>query len=190
MGFFVRKLDYSSGNGALPWLNEDTYSPLSLPSPSVVLGPNIQLLEKEKKQGKLGHFLELTFSKFQETEDDDDIKKLVEKYLSILKNMLSPNLSSDGIQTVGNYVALGICMSRVESDSGLQIDNKTHPAVLNSMFSLRMDVWKDKELRELFSVNQNFADIIELAIRVGYVSERFKGKLSGHEMFTNFKAKS
>lgn len=190
MGLFDKKLDYSSGNGALPWFSEDAYSPLSLPSPSAVLGPNISLLEKEKKQRKLGHFLELTVSKFQETEEDDDIKKLVEKYLSILKNMMSPNLSSDGIQTVGNYVALGICMSRVESDSGLQIDNKTHPAVLNSMFSLRMDVWKDKELRELFSVKQNFADVIELSIRVGYIAERFKGKLSAHEMFANFKVKS
>ena len=190
MGLFDKKLDYSSGNGALPWFSEDTYSLLSLPSPSVVLAPNISLLEKEKKQGKLGYFLELTLSKFKETEEDDDIKKLVEKYLSILKNMMSPNLSSDGIQTVGNYVALGICMARVELDSGLQIQDKTHPAVLNSMFSLRMNVWKDKELREIFSVNQNFADVIELAIRVGYVAERFKGKLSTHEMFANFKVKS
>jgi hypothetical protein len=190
MGLFDKKLDYSSGNGSLPWLTEDKYSPLSLPSPSVVLGPNIELLEKEKKQGKLGHFLTLTLSKFQENEEDINIKKLVEKYLSILRNMMSPNLSADGIQTVGNYVALGICMAKVESDSGLQIQAKVHPAVLNSMFSLRMDVWKDKELRDIFSVNQNFADVIELAIRVGYIAERFKGQLDAAQMFANFKKKS
>lgn len=190
MGFFDKKFDYSSGNGALPWLSEDAYSPLSLPSPSVVLGPNISLLEKEKKQGKLGYFLELTFSKFQETEADTNIKKLVEKYLSILKHMMSPNLSADGTQTLGNYVALGICMAKVEFDSELQIQAKVHPAVLNSMFSLRMDVWKDKELREIFSVNQNFADVIELAIRVGYIAERHKGKLSESDMFANFRLKN
>ena len=61
MGLFDRKLDYSEGNGALPWLNESEYSNLRLPSSTEVIVPDFKLAEREKKQDKYGHFLNLVF---------------------------------------------------------------------------------------------------------------------------------
>lgn len=185
MGLFDKKLDYSDGNGSLPWLKENNYSPLSLPSSTVVPAPNFSLAEKQKKDGKLGYFLELMEKNFEENRENPDVLKLVEKYLATLRNEMAPDLNSDATQTLGNFIASGIAAAKVEFDSTLQIEGKIHPSVSNAFFLLWMDTGRDSVITSEFKGVENFQHILQLAVKIGYVAQRYGGKISAQEMFTH-----
>ena len=183
MGLFDKKLDYSYGNGALPWFNEDAYSTLTLPSSGTVFLPNINLIEKEKKAGKLGYFIELVSESYQANEGNSKNKKLVEKYLTGLKQVFTPNANSEAIQLIGWYMDLGISVADVEEQSTLQIEGKTHPSVTNAMFSLLMDARRDSEVQQILRGINDLTTVLGAAIRVGYLAKRDKGALTVQEMF-------
>lgn len=187
MGLFDKKLDYSSGNGSLPWVNESDYYPLRLPSSTEVSAPNFNYIEKEKKQGKYGYFLELVFRNYQNNEENADVIKLVEKYLSTLKNVLAPDMKPDAIQNLGRYIAVGISFAKVENESKLQLPEKMHPYLSNSFFSLFMDISRDSDTKNIFNGIEHYAHILELAIKIGYLAQRYEGKMSVQEMFTNIR---
>jgi hypothetical protein len=185
MGIFDKKLDYSEGNGSLPWLNSEAYSPLVFPSSATILVPSLNLAEREKKQGKYGYFLELVFKNYQSNEENKEVIKLVEKYLSAFCKRTAAKLNPEAIQNVGRYMAVGISFAKVENGSTLQIENKVHPSVLNALFSLVMDLNRDSETKAIFSEEKNYTNLLELAMRIGYTAERFGGTLTAQEMLKN-----
>lgn len=183
MGLFEKKLDYSNGNGALPCFNEDAYSTLTLPSYSTVFLPNINLIEREKKAGKLGYFIELVSENYQANEGNSKNKKLVEKYLTGLRQVFAPDADSEAIQLMGRYMDLGISVADVEQQSTLQIEGKTHPSVTNAMFSLLMDARRDSEVQQILKDLNDLITVLGAAIRVGYLAKRHNGALTVQEMF-------
>lgn len=188
MGFFDKKLDYSSGNGSLPLLKIDNYSALSLPSSTVVPAPNFSIAEKQKEDGKFEHFLKLMGENFEENRENPDVQKLVEKYLATLRNEMAPDLNLDATETLGNFIAFGIASAKVELDSTLQIENRIHPSVSNSFFVLWMDTGRDSVIAREFYGVKNFQHICYLAVKIGYVAQRYGGKISAQEMFTNIQS--
>jgi len=183
MGLFDKKLDYSSGNGALPWFSEGAYVASTLPNSSAVFVPNLNLMEREKKQGKLGYFIELVSDNYKTNEDNPINKKLVEKYLAGFKQVFAPNADSDAIQLLGRYMDLGISVAEIEEQSTLQIEGKTHPSVANAMFSLLMDARRDSEVRHILRDINDSTTVLGIAIRVGYIAKRNNGALTVQEMF-------
>jgi hypothetical protein len=190
MGLFDKKLDYSDGNGALPWLNESEYSTLRLPSSTELSAPNLKLSEKEKKQNKFGHFLNLVLENYKVIEYQPEVIKLTEKYLSTLVRLMAPkvlDVNSDAFQSIGRYLTVGISFANVELESTLQISGKIHPSVSNAIFSLWLDISSDNILRDLFKDVENYDHVLQLAIKIGYIAQRYEGKLSVQEMFTNIR---
>jgi hypothetical protein len=188
MGLFDKKLDYSEGNGALPWLKESEYSNLRLPSSTEVIVPDFKLAEREKKQDKYGHFLNLVFENYKVIEEKPEVIKLTEKYLSTLVRIMAPqvlDIKSDAFQNIGRYLTVGISFANVELESMLQIEGKVHPSVSNAIFSLWLDTSSDNSLRDIFKDVEHYDHILQLAIRIGYLAQRYKGKVSAQEMFTN-----
>ena len=185
MGLFDKKLDYSVGNGALPLLKEDSYHPISLPSSTVLPAPNFSLIDKEEKAGKRGYFLQLTGENFSENQENSDVLKLVEKYLATLRSVMAPDLNSDGTQTLGNYIAIGISAAKVEFASTLQIEGKIHPSVSLAFFFLFMSTGQDSVIKEEFKGIENSSALLYLATQIGYLAQRYEGKMSVEEMFTN-----
>ena len=188
MGLFDKKLDYSEGNGALPWLNESEYSNLRLPSSTEVIVPDFKLAEREKKQDKYGDFLNLVFENYKVIEEKPEVIKLTEKYLSTLVRLMAPkalDIKSDAFQTIGRYLTVGISFANVEMLSTLQIEGKVHPSVSNAIFSLWMDVSRDITVRDMFTGVENYDHVLQLAIKVGYLAQRYEGKMSVQEMFTS-----
>lgn len=190
MGLFDKKLDYSDGNGSLPWLKESEYSNLRLPSSTEVIAPNLRLAEKEKKQNKYGHFLNLVFENYKVIEEKPEVIKLTEKYLSTLVRIMSPqvlDIKSDAFQTIGRYLTVGISFANVEMESTLQIEGKVHPSVSNAIFSLWLDTSSDKSLRDMFKGVEHYDHVLQLAVKIGYLAQRYEGKVSVQEMFTNIR---
>lgn len=190
MGLFQKKLDYSNGNGSLPWLLAREYSDLTLPSSTVVPAPNLMLFEKEKKQEKIGHFLNLVFENYKVIENKPEVVNLTDKYLSTLVSRMAPKLldvNLDAFQTIGRYMTAGISFANVELESTLQIPGKIHPSVSNALFSLWMDMNRDSELNEIFKGVEHYDHILQLAVKIGYVAKRYEGKLSVQEMFANIR---
>jgi hypothetical protein len=190
MGLFDKKLDYSDGNGALPWLNESEYSNLRLPSSTEVIAPNLRLAEKEKKQNKYGDFLNLVLENYKVIEYKPEVIKLTEKYLSTLVRLMAPkvlDIKLDTFQTIGRYLTVGISIANIEMESTLQIEGKVHPSVNNAIFSLWMDANSDNEIRDLFKDLENYSHVLQLAIKIGYLAQRYEGKVSVQEMFTNIR---
>jgi hypothetical protein len=187
MGLFDKKLDYSNGNGALPWLKEDNYSPISLPSSTVLPAPNFSLIDKEEKAGKRGYFLQLTEKNYLENQENPDVIKIVEKYLATLRNVMAPDLNLDATQTLGNYIGCGIAAAKVELDSTLQIEGKIHPSVSLAFFFLYMSTGQDSVIKEEFKDIETFSALLYLANHIGYIAQRSSGKISVQEMFTNIR---
>jgi len=190
MGFFDKKLDYSSGNGALPWLNESEYSNLRLPSSTEVIVPNFKLVEREKKQDKFGHFQSLALENYKVIEEKPEVIKLTEKYLSTLVRLMAPkvlDIKLDAFQTIGRYLTVGMSFANVEMESTLQIEEKVHPSVSNAIFSLWMDASSDNEIRDMFKDVENYDHVLQLAVKIGYLAQRYEGKVSVQEMFTNIR---
>jgi hypothetical protein len=190
MGLFDKKLDYSEGNGALPWLNESEYSTLTLPSSTALPAPNLRLAEKEKKQNKYGDFLNLVFENYKVIEEKPEVIKLTEKYLSTLVRIMAPqvlDIKSDAFQTIGRYLTVGISFANVEFESTLQIEGKVHPSVSNAIFSLWLDTSSDISLRDIFKGVEHYDHVLQLAIKIGYLAQRYEGKVSVQEMFTNIR---
>jgi|688.fasta_scaffold181031_4 hypothetical protein len=185
MGLFSKNLDYSSGNGALPWLKEDAYSPISLPSSTVLPAPNFSLIDKEEKAGRRGYFLQLTEKNYLENQENPDVIKIVEKYLATLRSVMAPDLNSDATQTLGNHIACGIAAAKVEFDSTLQIEDKIHPSVSQSFFSLWMSSGQDSVIKQEFEGIENYSSLLYLATQIGYIAQRKNGNISVSEMFTN-----
>ena len=190
MGLFNKNLDYSNGNGALPWLKESEYLNLRLPSSTEVIVPDFKLAEQEKKQDKYGHFLNLVFENYKVIEEKPEVIKLTEKYLSTLVRQMAPkalDVNSDAFQTIGRYLTVGISFANVEMESMLQIKGKLHPSVSNAIFSLWMDVSRDSTVRDMFTGVENYDHVLQLAIKIGYLGQRYEGKVSAQEMFTNIR---
>jgi hypothetical protein len=70
-------------------------------------------------------------------------------------------------------------------ESTLQIEGKVHPSVSNAIFSLWLDVSRDSTVRDMFTGVENYDHVLQLAIKVGYLAQRYEGKMSVQEMFTN-----
>jgi hypothetical protein len=190
MGLFNKNLDYSNGNGALPWLNESEYLNLRLPSSTEVIVPDFKLAEREKKQEKFDTFLDLVFANYNIIEDRPEVIKLADKYLSTLVKLMAPevlDINSDAFQNIGRYITVGISFANVELESTLQIKGKIHPSVSNALFSLWMDISRDKEAKEIFKDVENYTHLLQLAIKIGYLAQRYEGKMSVQEMFTNIR---
>jgi hypothetical protein len=187
MGLFDKKLDYSAGNGALPWFKEDSYHPISLPSSTVLPAPNFSLIDKEEKAGKRGYFSQLIGENFSENQENPDVTKLVEKYLATLRSVMAPDLNSDATQTLANWIAIGIAAAKVEFASTLQIEGKIHPSVSLAFFALFMSVGQNSVIKEEFKGIENFSALLYLATQIGYIAQRSNGKVSVQEMFTNIR---
>jgi hypothetical protein len=190
MGLFDKKLDYSYGNGSLPRLNKSEYSSLRLPSSTELAVPNFNLAEKEKKQGKSDDFLNLVVNNQKAIEDRPEVIKLTNKYLSALVNQMAPkvfDVKSDAFQNIGRYITVGISFANVELESTLQIAEKIHPSVSNALFILWMDIAREPKLKEIFKEVEHYDHVLQLAIRIGYIAQRYEGKISVEEMFTNIR---
>lgn len=188
MGIFDKKLDYSYGNGSLPRLRESEYSALRLPSSTELSAPNFDLAQKEKKQGKSDDFLNLVVNNHKAIEDRPEVIKLTDKYLSALVNLMAPtvfDVKSDAFQNIGRYITVGISFANVELESTLQIAGKIHPSVSNALLILWMDVAREPKLKEIFKDVENYDHVLQLAIKIGYLAQRYEGKMSVEEMFTN-----
>ena len=188
MGLFDKKLDYSEGNGALPWLNESEYSALRLPSSTELPAPNLKLAEKEKKQDKFGHLLNVVFENYKVIEYQSEVIKLTEKYLSTLVRLMAPkvlDIKSDAFQSIGRHLTIGMSFANVELESTLQIEGKVHPSISNAIFSLWLDARNDNIVRDIFKDVENYDHVLQLAIKIGYIAQRYEGKISVEEMFAN-----
>lgn len=190
MGIFTRKLDYSSGNGALPRLDENEYSILRLPSLNVVAAPNFKLAELEKKHGKYSYFLELVSKNIETIEENPLVIKLVDKYLGTFVNILAPqvlDVKSDAFQNIGRFMTVGIAFAEIEFQSNLQIPDKKHPSLSNALVSLTLDISKDINLKNIFKDVENLPLLLELAIEIGYLAQRSGGNISTQEMFSKLR---
>jgi hypothetical protein len=48
-----------------------------------------------------------------------------------------------------------------------------------------MDVAREPKLKEIFKDVENYDHVLQLAIKIGYLAQRYEGKMSVEEMFTN-----
>jgi hypothetical protein len=180
MGFFQKKLDYTSGNGILPKLSESEYLNLRAPNSSMVRVPNLNLMSREQDQGKLdGAFAasaDETFSDANET----IIKVTVEKYLGSYVHRVARGLGEDGVQVVGRFMALGCGMHFVELKSGLQISGKTHPSISNVVFSAIRSL--PPEVKQDFQGFPQYQSLLETAIEIGYYAMRTNGTQDASEL--------
>jgi hypothetical protein len=180
MGFFSKKMDYSSGNGILPKLSVGEYLNLRAPSSSVVRVPNLNLMSREQEQGKLdGAYVASADEAFSDL-NETIIKVTVEKYLGVYVRRVAEGLSDDGVQVIGRFMALGCGMHFVEFKSGLQIPGKTHPSIANVVFSAIRSL--PPEVKEDFQGFPQYKSLLETAIEIGYLAMRTNGTQEASEL--------
>jgi hypothetical protein len=100
---------------------------------------------------------------------------------------MAPEMNPDAIQNLGRYIAVGISFAKVEYESTLQLPEKMHPYLSNSFLSLFMDISRDSDTKEIFNDIEHYIHILELAIKIGYLAQRYEGKMSVQEMFSKIR---
>lgn len=185
MGLFDKKLDYSVGSGNLPILKKDMYHKLTPPSTSTVRVLDFALAKKEQDAGKSGVVTELAFDFFSVNEETDETYNLIKKYLSGLRQILAPKLDSDSVQILARYIGIGMGYAIVERDSGLMIEDKTHPSISNAIAELHMAIRQNKELKEALRSLPYFNQVLEIAVHVGYLAQRNDCQLTPQQMFAS-----
>ena len=186
VGFFSRKLDYSSGNGVLPKVDSSEYSTLSLPNTSLMRGPNLNLMVKERDQGNLEKAFGASADAFLADENDAACRVTIEKYLSALRARMAPNLGDEATQLLARFIGIGCGMAIVESKSGLMVAGKSHPSISNVVFRLTMNLGDEQKV--LFQGVSAYQQLIEIAVQVGYVGTRMNNSISPEEMLASVRA--
>jgi hypothetical protein len=180
MGLFQKKLDYSSGNGLLPKMNEGEYLNLRAPNSSMVRVPNLNLMSREQDQGKLdGAFVAIAEEAFSDS-NETIIKVTVEKYLGAYVRRVAQGLGDDGVQVIGRYMAVGCGMHFVEFKSGLQIPGKAHPSIVNVIFTAIRSL--PPEVKQDFEGFPQYRSLLETAIEIGYFAMRTNGTQDASEL--------
>jgi hypothetical protein len=180
MGFFQKKLDYSSGNGILPKLSESEYLNLRAPSSSMVRVPNLDLMSREQDQGKLDSASGATADEAFSDSNETIIKVTVEKYLGAFVRRVAKGLGDDGVQLIGRFMAVGCGMHFVESKSGLQIPGKVHPSIANVIFIAIRSL--PPEVKQDFQGFPQYKSLLETAIEIGYFAMRTNGTQDASEL--------
>ena len=57
--------------------------------------------------------------------------------------------------------------------------------ISNAIFSLWLDARNDNIVRDIFKDVENYDHVLQLAIKIGYIAQRYEGKISVEEMFAN-----
>jgi hypothetical protein len=127
----------------------------------------------------------LAFETFIASEESNETAHLIEKYLSGLRQILAPKLDIDSVQILARYMGIGMGYAIVEQDSGLMIEDKTHPSISNAITLLHMAVRKDKELKDALKSLPYFNQVLEIAVHVGYVAQRKDCKITPQQMFAS-----
>lgn len=180
MGWFNKKLDYSSGNGVLPRVDISDYSTLRLPNTSMMRVPNMNLMVKERDQGNLEKAFGASADAFSAPENDEVCRRVIEKYLGALIARMAPNLDGDATQLLARIMGIGCGMAIVESKSGLMLAGKSHPSILNVIFRFTTNMGND--FKNQFAGVPVYQQLIETAIEVGYVGTRMNASPEPSEM--------
>ncbi len=188
MGIFSKKLDYSSGNGVLPRLGEGEYTPLRLPSTSVVHVPNLSLMMKEKEQGNLDKAYIASAEASGATENDAEIRSVIKKYLAPLRRRVAPSLTDDATQMLGRCMTWGCGMAIVEWESGLMLAGKSHPSIWNGIYRVTLYLGEEQEVRLHFQDIPFYKHLLSIAVEVGYVGMRMNSTVSVEEMLASVRA--
>jgi len=186
MGFFNKKLDYTSGNGALPRVTTAEYSLLRLPSTSLMRVPNMNLMVKERDQGNLEKAFGASADAFSAPENDEICRVVIEKYLGSLIARMAPGLDEDATQLLARIMGIGCGMAIVESKSGLMLPGKCHPSILNVVFRFTTNMGDDFKMH--FKAVPVYQQLIETAIEVGYVGMRMNCSPTPDEMLASVRA--
>ena len=186
MGLFNKKLDYSSGNGNLPKLNSDNYLPLSLPNSSTFYMPDMNLMVKERDHGTLEKALLASIEASANAAHEAQFLMIIDKYIGKLKECLAPNLNQEETELLAKLMRIGCGMAIVESQSGLMVDGKAHPSIMNVYSRFRLNMGED--MQSQFQSPPVDMQLVEVALEVGYVGSRLNGQPSPEDMFASVRA--
>jgi hypothetical protein len=186
MGFFNRKLDYSTGSGVLPRVDSSNYSTLRLPNTSMMRMPDMNLMVKERDQGNLEKAFGASADAFSAPENDEICRVVIEKYLGSLIARMAPGLDEDATQLLARIMGIGCGMAIVESKSGLMLPGKCHPSILNVVFRFTTNMGDDFKMH--FKAVPVYQQLIETAIEVGYVGMRMNCSPTPDEMLASVRA--
>ena len=187
MGIFKKKLDYSSGNGVLPKVDQGDYAPLRPPSSTVMRVPNMSLALKEQEHGNLEKAFGAAVQAYHAPQNETQTRTIIELYLGSVARTMAPRLSDDAIQMLANFIGVGCGLAIIESGSGLMLEGKTHPSITNAIFRVIQNL--DSETKSIFSEAPSYRDLLETAVEVGYIGTRMNGTLSPSEMLASIQAR-
>jgi hypothetical protein len=144
------------------------------------------LMMKERDQGALENALAASIKVAYEPKNVPLCTQIVQKYISGLKERLAPNLNAEETELLAKLMRIGCGMAIVESESGLMIQGKSHPSIMNVYSRFRMNMGED--MLKQFESQPVDVQLPDVAIEVGYVGTRMNGSPSVEEMFASVAA--